>query len=97
MRRRRQWSLHMLSLMLTVQLKTGNTTHGREGHQLRLEKIWEKEPRKSTNIRRKQRTFWKWRQQEDKETRNRKARQKSVATPLKSREKHFQKEEDSVA
>lgn len=30
--------------MLTVQLKTGNTTHGREGHQLRLEKIWESEP-----------------------------------------------------
>lgn len=45
MRRRRQWSLHMLSLMLTVQLKTGNTTHGHEGHQLRLkEKIWESEP-----------------------------------------------------
>lgn len=42
---RRQWSLHMLSLMLTVQLRTGNMTYRREGHQLRLkEKIWESEP-----------------------------------------------------
>lgn len=43
--RRRQWSLHMLSLMLTVQLRTGNTKYRREGHQLRLKKkIWESEP-----------------------------------------------------
>lgn len=87
----------MLSLMPTVQLRTGNMTHGCEGHQLRLkEKIWESEP-----------TIAEERSQTTGESKkhfgnggNRKTR-RQIEKPDKNAsqvgEKHFQKEEGSMA